>query len=76
MRDKNRKYYWAFEAAYLKEEYKSFLCPEPLSVLYAFDCGCVAGGDREVGGEEVSPQWKSPGGHASIGGKWWEVVYP
>lgn len=70
VKDKNRKYYWAFEAAYLKEEHKSFLCPEPLSVLYAFDCGCVAGGDREVGGEEVSPQWKSPGGQASIGGKW------
>jgi len=53
VRDKTRKYYWAFEAAYLKEAHKSFLCPEPLSVLCAFDCGCVAGGDREVGGEEA-----------------------
>ena len=70
MRDKNRKYYWAFKAAYLKEEHKSFLCPEPLSVLYATDCGRVAGGDREGGGEEISPQWKSPGGHASTGGRW------
>lgn len=36
-----------FKTAHLKEEHKSFLCPEPLSVLYAFDCGCAAGGDRE-----------------------------
>lgn len=64
MRDKNRKYYWAFEAAHLKEENKSFLRPEPLSVLYASNCGCVAGGDRE--GEEIFPQWKSPLGQASI----------
>lgn len=58
------------EAAYLKEEHKSFLCPEPLSVLYAFDCGCAAGGEREGAGEEISHQWKSPLGHASIWGSW------
>lgn len=49
MRDKIESIIGLFEAAYLKEEHKSFLCPEPLSVLCAFDCGCVAGGDGEVG---------------------------
>lgn len=50
----------------MKEDHKSFSCPEPLSALYAFDGGCAAGGDIEEGGEEMSPPWKSPLGHISI----------
>lgn len=62
----------------MKEEHKSFLCPEPLSAFYAFDCGCVAGGGTAEGGEEIPPQWKSPHAHASMGercGLWPEYLY-
>lgn len=59
-----------FVAAYLKEVHKSFFCPEPLSVLYTFDCEYTAGGDQEEGGKEISHQWKSPLGPASICGRW------